>query len=77
MATEEKWREIGSLSKSVRSDIQKLISLSNYAKLRKKEKDHLHRCLREIDRYRAAAENRMFTKDGIEKFDVFYGGDEK
>ena len=74
MATEEKWREIGSLTKSIKRDLNRLVLMSSDAGMRKPERESLRRAIKHFDQYRSAAEDCMFQKTDIEDVTVFYGG---
>lgn len=76
MTEEEKWKEVGYLSKSIRKDLFKLMHLSQKVGMRKKEVNSVIGTIKSLDNYRSKAEDYMFSQ-GCQNLDIFYGGDEE
>lgn len=75
MIREEEWKELGDLSKSIRSDLFKLLNLSNRVKMRKKEIESISRAIKHLDVYKSRAEDFMFSH-GVTDLNIFYGDSE-
>lgn len=69
----EEWKEIGKLTKSINSDIHKLIMLSSKAVGTTKAAS-LKRSQRHLNKFRSDAEDRMFS-EGQGDTNIFYGSD--
>lgn len=75
MIDENKWKEIGDLSKNIKRDLIRLAELSRDVKMRKKETDSIFRSINHLNKYRSNAENFMFMH-GVKDLKIFFGDSE-